>query len=149
MPAKAGQKMLTLWVDESERDALQTLCKTNGTSVSAFLRSVVIKAVEEQTTAFIPAAQSGDTTPSEMTEREKALTHGWQKDSERIRHLEKRLASLEKAMPKFNEDDLVEMRQEILSGESGSMRYRMGIVEAQLQSLGGSIAWKSGSTESD
>ena len=52
-------------------------------------------------------------------------------------------------MPKFNEDDLVEMRQEILSGESGSMRYRMGIVEAQLQSLGGSIAWKSGPTESD
>jgi hypothetical protein len=66
-----------------------------------------------------------------------------------LKDLMQRLASLEKAMPKFNEDDLVEMRQEILSGESGSMRYRMGIVEAQLQSLGGSIAWKSGPTESD
>ena len=143
MGAKPGQKMLTVWVDAEERDALQTLCKTNGISVSAFLRSVVIKAVEEQTTAFIPAAHSDETSPSEMTEREKALTHGWQKDSERIRHLEKRLASLEKAMPKFNEDDLVEMREEILSGESGSVRYRLGIVEAQLQSLGGSIAWKS------
>ena len=139
--------MLTLWVDESERDALQTLCKTNGTSVSAFLRSVVVKAVEEQTTAFIPAASAEETTPSEMTEREKALTYGWQKDSERIRHLEKRLASLEKAMPKFNEDDLVEMKQEVLSGEFGSMRYRMGVVETQLQSLGGSIAWNSGPTE--
>jgi len=126
--------MLTLWVDESERDALQALCKTNGISVSSVLRSWIMAAIQEQTTELAPAASdtasTGSSTPGVPPEM--------------LKDLMLRLASLEKAMPKFNEDDLVEMRQEILSGESGSMRYRMGIVEAQLQSLGGSIAWQSG-----
>ena len=126
--------MLTLWVDESERDALQALCKTNGISVSSVLRSWIMAAIQEQTTQLAPAASgtasTGSSTPGVPPEM--------------LKDLMLRLASLEKAMPKFNADDLVEMRQEILSGESGSMRYRMGIVEAQLQSLGGSIAWQSG-----
>ena len=82
-----------------------------------------------------------------MTEREKALTYGWQKDSERLRHLEKRLASLEKAMPNFDEADLIRMREEVLGGEFGTMRHRIGVVEAQLQAQGGSIAWNSGPEE--
>ena len=131
--------MVTVWMDESERDAFQTLCKTTGVSGSSVLRKWILTAIQEQTTEFVAAAAdeaspvpSGAGVPPEM-----------------LKDLMQRLASLEKAMPKFNEDDLVEMRQEILSGESGSMRYRMGIVEAQLQSLGGSIAWKSGPADSD
>ena len=142
MAAKPGQKMLTLWVDESERDALQTLCKTNGISVSSALRNWILTAVQEQSTNLVAA---GSDSPTEAASK----PTGAAVPPEMLKDLMQRLASLEKAMPKFNEDDLVEMRQEILSGESGSMRYRMGIVEAQLQSLGGSIAWKSGPTESD
>ena len=56
MPAKPGQKMLTLWVDEAERDALQALCKTKGTSVSSVLRSWILAAIQEQTTELAPAA---------------------------------------------------------------------------------------------
>ena len=137
MPAKPGQKMLTLWVDEAERDALQALCKTKGTSVSSVLRSWILAAIQEQTTELAPAAPDTASTRSS----------GTGVPPEMLKDLMQRLASLEKVMPKFNEDDLVEMRQEILSGESGSLRYRMGIVEAQLQSLGGSIAWKSGSAK--
>ena len=33
------------------------------------------------------------------------------------------------------------MKKEILNGEFGSMRYRVGIIESQVQELGGSIAW--------
>ena len=139
MPAKPGQKMLTLWVDEAERDALQALCKTKGTSVSSVLRSWILAAIQEQTTELAPTAANTPSTGSS----------GAGVPPEMLKDLMQRLASLEKAMPKFNEDDLVEMQQEILSGESGSLRYRMGIVEAQLQALGGSIAWKSGSAESD
>ena len=125
--------MVTVWMDESERDAFQTLCKTTGVSGSSVLRRWILTAIQQQTTEFVAA--SPNHAPSEGS--------GTAVPPEMLKDLMQRLASLEKAMPKFNEDDLVEMRQEILSGESGSMRYRMGIVEAQLQSLGGSIAWKS------
>lgn len=132
MGAQKGQKQITLWVDETERDALQMLCKTNGISASFFLRSIVTKALEEQSVAFIP-------TP--VSEQAKSDSAGWAKDSERVRLLEKRLASLEKAMPTFDQDALKEMHSELLEGGFGSVRYRLGIVEAQLQSLGGTIAW--------
>ena len=125
--------MLTLWVDESERDALQALCKTNGISVSSALRGWILTALQQQTTELVAASSDA---PS-------VSTAGASVPPEMLKELMQRISALEKSMPKFNEDDLVEMRQEILSGESGSMRYRMGIVEAQLQSLGGSIAWKS------
>ena len=125
--------MVTVWMDESERDAFQTLCKTTGISGSSVLRRWILTAIQQQTTEFVAAAaDEASPTPS-----------GAGMPPEMLKELMQRLASLEKAMPKFNEDDLVEMREEILSGESGSMRYRLGIVEAQLQSLGGSIAWKS------
>ena len=131
--------MLTLWVEESDRNALQALCTSNGTSVSRVLRRWILTAIQEQTTDLVSA------NPDIPSER----SSGAGVPPEMLKDLMQRLASLEKAMPKFNEDDLVEMREEILSGESGSMRYRMGIVEAQLQSLGGSIAWKSGPRKSD
>ena len=131
--------MVTVWMDESERDAFQTLCKTTGVSGSSVLRRWILTAIHQQSTELTTAAPDTPSTGSS----------GAGVPPEMLKDLMQRLASLEKAMPKFNEDDLVEMRQEILSGESGSMRYRMGIVEAQLQSLGGSIAWKSGPADSD
>ena len=126
-------------MDESERDAFQTLCKTTGVSGSSVLRRWILTAIQQQSTELTTAAPDARSTGSS----------GAGVPPEMLKDLMQRLASLEKAMPKFNEDDLVEMRQEILSGESGSLRYRMGIVEAQLQSLGGSIAWKSGPAESN
>ena len=57
-----------------------------------------------------------------------------------------RITALEKDMPKFDTDDLIRIKDEVLGGEFGSMRYRLGIVEAQVQSLGGSIAWSSEET---
>ncbi len=34
------------------------------------------------------------------------------------------------------------MKKEVLDGEFGSMRHRIGVVETQVQALGGSIAWE-------
>ena len=139
MPAKPGQKMLTLWVDEAERDALQALCKTKGTSVSSVLRGWILAAIQEQTTDLAPAASDTASTGSS----------GAGVPPEMLKDLMQRLASLEKAMPNFDEADLIRMREEVLGGEFGTMRHRIGVVEAQLQSLGGSIAWKSGPAESN
>ena len=137
MGAKPGQKMLTVWVDEEERDALQTLCKTHGISVSSALRSWILTAVAQQSTELVAGSSPGSVSPEKPGVAPEVL-----------KELMSRMATLERDMPKFDTDDLVRMREEVLGGEFGSMRYRMGIVEAQLQSLGGSIAWKSDSTES-
>ena len=134
MAAKAGQKMLTLWVDEAERDALQNLCKTNGISVSSALRSWILTAVQEQSTNLVPAALESPTA-------EATRPSGASVPPEMLKELMTRMASLEKSMPNFDEEDLIRMRDEVLGSEFGTMRHRIGVVEAQLQSLGGSISW--------
>ena len=134
MAAKAGQKMLTLWVDEAEIDALKNLCKTNGISVSSALRSWILTAVQAQSTNLVAA---GSDSPTEAASK----PTGAAVPPEKLRELMTRMASLEKAMPNFDEEDLIRMRDEVLGSEFGTMRHRIGVVEAQLQSLGGSIAW--------
>lgn len=131
MGAKPGQKMLTVWVDEEERDALQTLCKTHGISVSSALRSWILTAVAQQSTELVAGSSRDSASPEKPGVAPEVL-----------KELMSRMATLERDMPKFDTDDLVRMREEVLGGEFGSMRYRMGIVEAQLQSLGGTIAWE-------
>lgn len=123
--------MLTVWVDQDDHEALQTLCKTTGTTVSKVLRDWIITCTQEQSTNLVPAAQGGVSTPSDGSPAGPAV----------LKELMGRLATLEQAMPKFEISDLMRMKQEILSGEFGTLRYRMGIVESLLQQQGGSIAW--------
>lgn len=136
MGAKPGQKMLTVWVDEAERDALQTLCKTNGSSVSSVLRSWILTALAEQSTELVAGNrdESGNSSKSAVA-------------PEVLKELMQRMTALEKEMPNFDTDDLVRMKEEVLGGEFGTMRYRLGIVEAQVQSLGGTVAWNKEETD--
>ena len=134
MPAPKGQVQVTLWVDPKEREALQALCKTQGTSVSSSLRKWILTALQEQTTELVAA--------NAVPASEAPVTAGVAPEA--LKELMQRVAFLEKQVPKFHRDDLDEMHREVLSGEFGSMRYRLGIVEALLQAQGGSIAWNSG-----
>lgn len=136
MGAKPGQKMLTVWVDEAERDALQTLCKTHGSSVSSVLRSWILTALAEQSTELV----AGNRDESEGQSKSAVAP-------EVLKELMQRMTALEKDMPKFDTDDLVRMKEEVLGGEFGTMRYRLGIVEAQVQSLGGTVAWNKEGTD--
>ena len=125
-------RQVSFFVDEEERDALKQLCRTRGESVSDAFRKWITTALEEQTTEL------------SVTETYKAT--GQQKSSvppETLKVLMKRMEVLEKAMPKFDIDDLMRMKSEVLDGEFGSLRNRMGVVETQVQSLGGSISWAS------
>lgn len=118
-------------MEKEERDAFKTLCRTMGTDVSTVLRRFIQTAIQQQTVEFVVAR-------SETSEGASAPAV----DMELIKSLMGRLAFLEQAMPKFDVDDLVKMRKEVLDGGFGSLRYRMGVMEAQVQSLGGSIAWE-------
>ena len=62
-------------------------------------------------------------------------------DSEVVKNILKRLDTVERSIPDYEIDELKKLRREVLSGDWGSMRYRMGVIENQVQELGGSIAW--------
>jgi hypothetical protein len=123
--------MVAVYVEQDDRDAFKTLCRTMGTDVSTVLRRFIQTAIQQQTVEFVVAR-------SETSEGASAPVL----EPEVLKAVLKRLEVLERAMPKFDVDDLVKMRKEVLGGEFGSLRYRMGVMEAQLQSLGGSIAWE-------
>ena len=97
MGAKEGQKMLTLWIDAEERDAFQTLCKTQGISVSSALRHWIQTAVREQTISIAPAdpgtAPEATSVPGALSDLIGRLTALESRDYEglarRVDHLEK------------------------------------------------------------
>ena len=134
MGAPKGQKMVALWMEEEERDAFKTLCNTSGTDVSSVLRRFIRHALTEQSVELV-AANAGST--SEVV------------NQDAYRAILKRLDGVERAMPKFDVDDLLKMRKEVLEGEFGTMRWRVGIVESQVQALGGSIAWQNKTEKSE
>ena len=112
-------------------DAFKTMCRTLGTDVSTVLRRFIQTAIQQQSVEFVMAR-------SETTEGASAPVL----EPEVLKAVLKRLEVLERSMPKFDVDDLVKMRKEVLDGGFGSLRYRMGVMEVQVQSLGGSIAWE-------
>ena len=123
-------------MEQDERDAFKTLCRTLGTDVSTVLRRFIQTAIQQQSVEFVVAR-------SETSEGASAPVL----EPEVLKAVLKRLEVLERSMPKFDVDDLVRMRKEVLDGGFGSLRYRMGVIEAQVQSLGGSIAWETAPNE--
>lgn len=118
-------------MEQDERDAFKTLCRTLGTDVSTVLRRFIQTAIQQQSVEFLVVS-------SETSEGASAPVL----EPEVLKAVLKRLEVLERSVPKFDVNDLVKMRREVLDGGFGSLRYRMGVVEAQVQSLGGSIAWE-------
>lgn len=93
----------------------------------------MVKAIQEQNLGFDSSVANPPHTPVRASG--KAVDDGV------VKNVLKRLDSLERSIPKFDIDELKQMKREILNGEFGSMRYRMGVIESQVQELGGSIAW--------
>ena len=104
-----------------------------GVSVSDAMRNFMVNAIQEQ-------SLSVPTVPSDSP-RTPARPSGKAVDSEVIKSILKRLDTVERSIPDYEVDELKRVRKEVLSGDFGSMRYRMGVIENQVQELGGSIAW--------
>ena len=139
MAHREGEKQVSFYIDEEEKEQFNTLCKTMNVSVGVAMRNFIIKANQEQNLGISAAhTDSPRTLPRTSV---KAVDDGV------VKNVLKRLDSLERSIPKFDIEELQRMKKEILNGEFGSMRYRMGIIENQVQELGGSIAWDKGLTE--
>ena len=52
-----------------------------------------------------------------------------------------RLDALERQQPLLEKEELMFMKDEVLGDDMGTIRNRLGVVETQLQAMGGSIAW--------
>ena len=131
MPAKKGLKQLAVWMEEEEKESFRTLCDSLGIDVSTVIRKFVGTCIDNQSVEFIAANP-----PHTGEERNTSSV-----DREVLKSIFKRLDSLERAMPQFEVEDLKRMREEVLESDFGSMRSRVGVVEKELNKLGGSIAW--------
>ena len=127
-----GKTQLNLVLDTDDANALRALSHLHGQTVSETLRGWITTATVHQTVRLQVEASEGATEGS----------GGSAIDDRTIQTILKRLNDIERVVPKFNEEDLLAMKDEVLDGNFGSMRYRLGIVESQMQRMGGSIAWE-------
>ncbi len=105
-----------------------------GWSVSGVLRGWIKTALQEQS---INVPVDGVAPPPDVSAPAKDPV-----DTKVFKEVLHRLDDLERQLPDFDIDDLERMKKEVLDGEFGSMRHRIGVVETQVQALGGSIAWE-------
>ena len=134
MGAKPNEKQITVFIDEKERDQFQALCKTMGWSVAGVIRGWIQTALQEQSIS-VPIDGAGASPPTVNKQQQAPL------DTTVFKEVLRRLDNIERTMPEFNIDDLNLIKKQVLDGNFGSLKYRMSIIETQVQALGGSIAW--------
>jgi len=132
---RPNEKQVSFFIDEKERQQFQELCKTTGISASNVLRMWVQSALQSQT-LNVESPPDGKTvtntvvaTPSPETNHQLAV-------------IMKRLDKVERIFNFINETELEFIKNEVIGEEFGTIRNRVGVVESQLQQMGGSISWK-------
>ena len=135
MSERPNEKQVSFFIDEKERQQFQELCKTTGISASNVLRMWVQSALQSQT-LNVESPPDGKTvtntvvaTPSPETNHQLAV-------------IMKRLDKVERIFNFINETELEFIKNEVIGEEFGTIRNRVGVVESQLQHMGGSISWK-------
>ena len=134
MPSKEGEKQVSFYIDGDEKDQFNALCKTMGVSLSSAMRNFMLKAIQEQSLDIEEASINPP--------RQSSIAPQSGVDGEVVKNILKRLDSIERSVPNFEVEELKEVRKEVLSGEFGSMKYRLGVIENQIHDLGGSIVWE-------
>ena len=141
MPAKPTEKQITFFLEAEDRNQFQQLCKTTGISASMVLRSWVLSALKEQRIEM-------NVTPEATTTTTPQVVNSSISDSQ-LKNILQRLDSLERQQPLLEKEELMFMKDEVLGEDMGTIRNRLGVVETQLQALGGSIAWERVVTDAD
>lgn len=134
MPAKPTEKQITFFLEAEDRNQFQQLCKTTGISASMVLRSWVLAALKEQRIEM-------NVTPEATTTTTPQVVNSSISDSQ-LKNILQRLDSLERQQPLLEKEELMFMKDEVLGDDMGTIRNRLGVVETQVQALGGSIAWE-------
>ena len=134
MPAKPTEKQITFFLEAEDRNQFQQLCKTTGISASMVLRSWVLAALKEQRIEMNVTPEVTTTTAPQVVNS--SISDG------QLKSILTRLDALERQQPLLEKEELMFMKDEVLGEDMGTIRNRLGVVETQLQALGGSIAWE-------
>ena len=126
MAKKPNEVHLTFCIDKVQRDQFQTLCKTYDISASTILREWVESALKrgslEQKVGPDEAKKNGRTIDERILET-----------------LITRVDQVERKTKYLNDNQMQFIKEEVLGDAMGTLRNRMGVVENQIQDLGGNI----------
>ena len=114
MAKKPNEVHLTFCIDGVARDQFQPLCKTYNVSASTVLREWV---------------ESALTVTKSISNTDKKV----------IENILSRLDEVERNTAYLNDNQMQFIKEEVLGDAMGTLRNRMGVVENQIQELGGNI----------
>ena len=126
MAGRPNEKQITFYIDSVERDQFQSLCKTLETSGANVLRRWIQEALETGNLELVPA--STDTVKTSNIRQDDV-----------IKNILTRLSDIEKNTAYLNDNQMEFIKDEVLGSSMGTLRNRIGVVEHQVQELGGNI----------
>ena len=126
---------VSFYIDSKERQQFQELCKTSGVSVSNTLRMWIQTALQSQ-------SLNVETPPDVKTVTNTVGATTTSETNHQLAVIKKRLDKVERIFNFINETELEFIKNEVIGEEFGTIRNRVGVVESQLQQMGGSISWK-------
>ena len=132
---RPNELQVSFYIDSKEREQFQQLCKTTGVSVSNTLRMWIQSALQSQ-------SLNVETPPDSRTVNTISGTVISSETNHQLAVIKKRLDKVERVFNFINETELEFIKNEVIGEEFGTIRNRVGVVESQLQELGGSISWK-------
>ena len=131
---RPNELQVSLYIDSKERQQFQELCKTSGVSVSNTLRMWIQTALQSQ-------SLNVETPPDGKTVTNTVVATPSPETNHQLAVIMKRLDKVERIFNFINETELEFIKNEVIGEEFGTIRNRVGVVESQLQQMGGSISW--------
>ena len=132
---RPNELQVSFYIDSKERQQFQELCKTSGVSVSNTLRMWIQTALQSQ-------SLNVETPPDGTTVTNTVGATTTSETNHQLAVIMKRLDKVERIFNFINETELEFIKNEVIGEEFGTIRNRVGVVESQLQQMGGSISWK-------
>ena len=132
---RPNELQVSFYIDSKERQQFQELCKTSGVSVSNTLRMWIQTALQSQ-------SLNVETPPDVKTVTNTIGATTTSETNHQLAVIKKRLDKVERIFNFINETELEFIKNEVIGEEFGTIRNRVGVVESQLQQMGGSISWK-------
>ena len=132
---RPNELQVSFYIDSKERQQFQELCKTSGVSVSNTLRMWIQTALQSQ-------SLNVETPPDVKTVTNTVGATTTSETNHQLAVIKKRLDKVERIFNFINETELEFIKNEVIGEEFGTIRNRVGVVESQLQQMGGSISWQ-------
>ena len=127
---RENEKHITFCIDGKQRESFQALCKTFDMSVANVMRKWVETALEEGSIDIARSKGKGTNNSTTFSSTDKNV----------INNMLKRIDEIEKNTAYLNENQMEFIKDEVLGDSFGTLRFRLGIVEKEIQDIGGNIS---------